>query len=255
LQRAVLATIAVLTLAAGCSPPPSTGGTPVATTGETYRYTRSEVGWLLGGSGRYMVLAPQDREIWIAADGSGRLKVTRHNPVFFGQNDRAEWAHQTVAGVADDARMPGQLGYTDLSSVPTEPTALRAAIIAGIDRTAPDGESDDYDVLKAARDYLWETVPPVALRRAIFDMLMASPGIPHRAARDRLGRSGTAFSIDSSRGTRTRLTTILARDQGLLGEEQTLLDHDDAIDATPPVVIGYATYLDAQLVGTTEDVK
>jgi hypothetical protein len=34
-----------------------------------------------------------------------------------------------------------------------------------------------------------------------------------------------------------------------------LLDHDDAIDATPPVVIGYATYLDAQLVGTTEDVK
>ena len=131
------------------------------------------------------------------------------------------------------------------TSVPTEPTALRAAIIAGIDRTAPDGESDDYDVLKAARDYLWETVPPVALRRAIFDMLMASPGIPHRAARDRLGRSGTAFSIDSSRGTRTRLTTILARDQGLLGEEQTLLDHDDAIDATPPVVIGYATYLDA----------
>lgn len=85
-------------------------------------------------------------------------------------------------------------------------------------------------------------------------MLMSMPAMKHQDAKDRLGRPGVSFWLDSSGKVATRLTLFLDREQGLLGEEQTLLSALDDIDAAPPVVIGYVTYVDARLVDTTAEV-
>lgn len=109
-------------------------------------------------------------------------------------------------------------------------------------------------LLDAARDMLKETVAPAEIRRAVFDMLMSMPAIKHQDAKDRLGRPSVSFWLDSSGEVAMRLTLFLDREQGLLGEEQTLLSALDDIDAAPPVVIGYVTYVDARLVDTTAEV-
>lgn len=253
MRRQVLSLLVVVLLVSGCAP--ATNGPLHAPPGTWFRYTDSEAAWLAGDpSGKYSVLIPQRREIWIAPDGSGRLKSTPGNPIFFGLHDRAEWADRPVDRPTDEVQPAGSLWYEDLSSLPTDPTELSKAILDKLAATSPGNANDDQGLLDAARDMLKETVAPAEIRRAVFDMLMSMPAIKHQDAKDRLGRPGVSFWLDSSGEVAMRLTLFLDREQGLLGEEQTLLSALDDIDAAPPVVIGYVTYVDARLVDTTAEV-
>jgi hypothetical protein len=68
---------------------------------------------------------------------------------------------------------------------------------------------------------------------------------------DRAGTTGTAVSMtnaQSSRGLERRVLIFDPRTSALLGEEDVLLHKVDWLDAEPPIVIGYNTYLVSDVV-------
>lgn len=203
-----------------------------------YRYTKSVGAWLFGGAGPYAVLSPFTREIWIAHDGSGRLKQSYGDPVFFGQADRAEW--DTAANVRlpiDEIHGPGELGYVDLGDLPRERRALRATLAASIDPTRHAGA----ELFVAISDLLRETVAPPDLARVMAEVLAAEDGIVVRTAG---GRISVSTEVDDS----LQLTIELdAQTYALLREERVLLLPAPEIDAKPPVTIGYADYLESHI--------
>ena len=69
-------------------------------------------------------------------------------------------------------------------------------------------------------------------------------------ARDHAGRPGVAVAKTSAyTGLRQRNVLIFdPRTSALLGEEDVLLERATWLDAQPPVVIGYAVYLDSRVV-------
>ena len=221
-------------------------------TAQDYRYTKTEDAELLGGSGRYSVLVPETREVWIATDGSGRIRTVKRGAVYFGANDRAQWQGQETSKTEDQSYGPGKLSYKDLSRTPTDPSALKAAIIASMTTSAGGQPSIPFEVWLAARDYLWETVAPLKLSQGILEMLKTTSGVTVDAGQnDRTGRPAVACSVLAPGGTIRNVLLLEPETGALLGEQQILVKPATGIDAAPPVTIKYATYLESRIVPTT----
>lgn len=205
-----------------------------------YRYTRSQGAVLLGGNGRYQVLIPFQRQIWIGSDGSGRLFEVRSDPVFFGTRDAREWQGQVGSERIDEVYGSQTLTYLDLDEVPRESTALRAFLVARADR----GASLAGEIFAQVRGYLLETAPPSDVALALKAILVDEPGIEA----DPRGEGSIAVSVTMGSPGELRLTLILGVDGTLLREERTLLASVPSIDASPPVSLGYTDFLEAGVV-------
>jgi hypothetical protein len=236
-----------------------------------YRHTKSEGAWLSGIGGPaerpdgIWALVPKTRELWVKRDGSGRLIETRGRPIWFGPADKAAWV---AAGSPDlgggehtDTRFgptppgadpslpevwPGSLHYEDVDALPTDPSALRQLI----DQRA--GGFTDYQRFTIVGDLLRETVAAPQVRAAIYRVAAGLGGVQLIGSMtDRAGRTGTAVAMTSERSSRGLERRILIFDPStsmLLEEEQVLLNRVDYLDADPPIVIGYATYLVSDIV-------
>jgi hypothetical protein len=240
-----------------------------------YRHTKSTGAHLMGVGGGpdrpngVWALVPVEREIWIKADGSGRLVESRGEPIWFGPADKAAW---TASGLElpgqshSDARFgpapsgvapgtpqawPGSLYFEDVEALPTDVAALRRVID---ERAAADGGSTDYERFTIVGDLLRETVGTPQLRAAAYRVAAGLSGVDLiGSVTDRAGRIGTAvaMTIDgSSRGLERRTLIFDPRTAVLLAEEDVLLDKVDWLDADPPLVIGYTTYLVSDIVPT-----
>lgn len=240
-----------------------------------YRHTKSEGAYLSGVGGwpdhpnGIWALVPVSREIWIKPDGSGRLIQSRGEPMWFGPADRAAWQ---TAGSPDlrgtpysDTRFgpmppgvepwtpqpePGSLYFQDVDSLPTDPGSLRQLIDG---RAAANGAgSTDYERFTIIGDLLRETVAVPKVRAALYRVAAGLNGVVLVGSlRDRAGRTGTAVSMtnaQSSRGLERRVLIFDPRTSALLGEEDVLLHRVDWLDADPPIVIGYNTYLVSDVV-------
>ena len=240
-----------------------------ASSGVGYRHTTSEGAHLSGVGGDadhpagIWALVPVEREVWIAADGSGRLVETRGEPIWFGPADEAAWM---AAGSPDlrgeafsDTRFgptppgaepgapqpwPGSLHYEDLDALPTDVDSLRVVIDA---RAAAGGGANDYQRFTVVADLLRETVGTPDLRASLYRVAAGLGGVELiGSVTDRAGRTGTAVAmtgIPSGVGLE-RHTLIFDPDTSmLLAEETVLLETVDWLDADPPIVIGYSTYL------------
>lgn len=233
-----------------------------------YRHTKSVGAHLMGVGGSSdrpngaWALIPVEREIWIKADGSGRLVESRGEPTWFGPADKAAWvasglelpspSHSDTrfgaapTGVAPGTPQawPGSLYYEDLAALPTDVTALRRVID---DRAAAGGGSTDYERFTIVGDLLRETVGTPQLRASLYRVAAGLSGVDLiGSVTDRAGRIGTAvaMTIDgSSRGLERRTLIFDPATAVLLAEEDVLLDKVDWLDADPPLVIGYTTYL------------
>lgn len=217
-----------------------------------YRYTASDVAWLFDGDHDYQVMSPRHREIWIAPDGSGRLREEWQAPVFFGERDRAAWAgDRSLPRVLDETAHAGDLIFVRLESVPRDPRTLRSYLwTRAREHLGPDASA--VDMLREARSLLWETVPPRDLSGAVLVALSGEPQLESKPGSDRLGRHGLIISASSSGNhRRTYAITLDAGTGALLYEEEVLLDPDPAIDAAPPVVVGWAVYTAATEVSST----
>jgi hypothetical protein len=95
-----------------------------------------------------------------------------------------------------------------------------------------------------------QSAPP-AVRAALYKVGAGIPGVEFLGpVHDRAGRPGVAVSMTSAySGLRQRNVLILdQRTSALLAEETVLLEAAKWMDAKPPVVVGYATYLEAAIV-------
>lgn len=88
------------------------------------------------GGADYTVLLPENRQIWIAANGSGRILETFGNPVFLSAQDRTTWeaaGRPPIQHAPTDMSFgPGGLvdGPTNLSNLPTNPAARGRDLVA-----------------------------------------------------------------------------------------------------------------------------
>ncbi len=248
-RRLAATAFAALALVAGCS---------VQTTQQpdAYRYTHSEAAWMVGDDAhRYAVIVPRTRRIWIGDDGSGRLLEERRSPLFLGSNDRAEWGNaMPIPARVDQTYGRDEMAVVDLAKLPDTPEDVRRLFIS----EAGDNEADAIAVLTGALRYLRETVPAPATAELLYRTIADEPGVGRiDAVTDHAGRSGEGFFVDihsrSDAGELSqRIVVILNADSHTLLEEQNIqLNSNPGVDAQPPVMIGWATYLTAAIVPTT----
>ena len=244
--------------------------------GDGYRHTKSEGAYLSGIGGwpdhpnGVWALVPVSREIWIKPDGSGRLIESRGEPTWFGPADRAAWQAEgspdlrgtpfsdmrfgpTPPGVDpwDPQPWPGSLYYENVDALPTDVGTLRHMID---ERAVAGGGATDYERFTIVGDLLRETVAAPKVRAALYRVAAGLNGVELVGSMtDRAGRTGTAVSMtndQSSRGLEQRVLIFDPQTSSLLAEEDVLLHRVDWLDAEPPLIIGYNTYLTSEIVLT-----
>jgi hypothetical protein len=186
---------------------------------------------------------PEHRQIWIGADGSGRLLEIDGQATFPSAADRAACARVNLLGTAapntDDSWFaPGclSLGPVDLQDLPTDPAALRALLVARQLEGGPPGPAEDFVQIG---DLLRETDASPALRAAIYKVAATIPGVEVLgAARDHSGRLGIGLAYKHQGGGAELI--LDPRTSALMGE----LDTDAA-----GKLVGWAVYLQSRIVG------
>jgi hypothetical protein len=213
-----------------------------------YLYVRTQ-SWDLATrvDGRQVTSAvlPRVREIWRAANGSGRVRVTPGAPYFPSQQARDAWAASGSPSVdtTDENLKPGELGAGYPIDLPADASALAKLMAAG--HPVANGP---YETLVAVGDLYDEQTPTAPVRAAVLDVLAATPGLLlYGVTVDRAGRPALAIGLESAgSGLPTRYTLLIDQSDGrLLGSEATLTKTAGALGVPVPSVISYTTYLDA----------
>ena len=146
------------------------------------------------------------RETWIAPDGSG-LILESPIPANSGEVKRFR------AG-------PGELRFTNLDQLPTEPEALLHAIMGPGLLDEPD---NDLDLLNGIGALLRDSYLDPAHRRGLFLIVAGLEGVEvEENYRDDLGRIGIAISLRES--ARSVTLVFEPRTSGLLAEADTRTD-------------------------------
>jgi RNA polymerase sigma-70 factor (ECF subfamily) len=221
-----------------------------------YQYTSSIEAYTsttVDGPGKsYMVQVPENRQIWIGPDGSGRLVESYGQAIFLSPQDRADWvaagSPDLSTAPSDESFGPGGLspGPTDLSKLPTDPEALGELISSRHIEGGPPGPAEDFVQIG---DLLRETAAPPALRAALFQVAAALPGVQELGAvTDHSGRTGVGVAIESG-GARHELIFNPA-DSSLMGEQDVVTD---AASQHEPVgtLADWVVYLSSSVVNST----
>jgi hypothetical protein len=225
------------------------------TTTAGYRYTKVESTYLnmmvLSGGDVIAALGPKTREMWIAADGSGRIRETSGDVTFLNERGRTAWVAMgspPLNRAINEDFGPRGLSYEDLALLPTDPGALAVVIRERAARTKVPIDDEMFVVIG---DLLRQQEAPPKVRSALYKVAAGIPGVELIGdARDHAGRQGVAVAKTSSyTGLRQRNVLIFdPRTSALLGEEHVLLEPATWVDAQPPVVVGYAVYLESRIV-------
>jgi hypothetical protein len=149
----------------------------------------------------FCVRFKEQREIWVAPDGSGRLRGTQTDPVFPTAKDRQQWeamgktAPPLVGPPSDEKYGPGGLSFgpTDLSKLPTDPVVLAEMISSRKIEGGPPGPAEDF---VQVGDLLRETAASPELRAALFKVAAGIPGVRNMGTvTDSNGRPGIAIAF------------------------------------------------------------
>jgi len=226
----------------------------VAGPGYRYRKTDSLISSTHGlpGGFTFMALLPKTREIWVAPDGSGRIRESVGEPVFLTERDRAAWqaagSPNVFRGMNRDLGSGG-LTYEDFNRYPTDPDVLHAMLREQAARTQVPVDDEMFVIVgDLAR---MPGVPP-ELSWALYQVAMRIPKVEITLeVTDGAGRRGVSVAkTHSYTGAKTRSALIFDPATGaLLAEEKAWLEPPAAFThLATPVVVGYATYLEASVV-------
>lgn len=225
-----------------------------------YLYVRSEESNMQttfgGPTDTYSVLVPEERQIWIGADGSGRLVESFGQPVFLSAADHAGWVAAGSPSLAeapsDDSFGPGGLsdGPTDLSKLPTDPAALGSMLFARKIEGGPAGAAEDF---VQVGDLLRETDASPALRAALYQVAAHLPGVELLGqVTDHSGRPGIGIAYVSN-GYSNELV-LNPTTSALMGEQSSVVGATAPSQmATYPVgtVLGWTVYEASGVVDST----
>ncbi len=167
-----------------------------------YQYTDSKaLNWAdtyVSAKIHFSVSYQQDRQIWIATNGAGRIKQTNTDPDFASPRDRAAWiaaGRPSLRQAPWDQRFGKHgltLGPVNLFNLPTRPAKLYALLRARKIEGGPPGPAEDF---VQVGDLLRETDAPPALRAALFQVCARIPGAKLLGTvTDPLGSSGIAIA-------------------------------------------------------------
>lgn len=222
-----------------------------ASNGTTF-FTKSRAGHSLVDQDLQVVLFREyEREIWIAADGSGRIRHTDVNVSTFSPAEARRWseAGQPDAGGMDQIFAAGQLRRVDPSELPANSSAADAYLAAIPNATAAAH-------LNAVMGLLREAEAPAGARRLLIDALIRTTGIALRSdAQDHVGRAAIELSAAGDFfGRRATLAMFVdAGSSALLGDTITLLDDVPGWTARAPILVSYNDYERTQLVATFDE--
>ena len=206
----------------------------------------------------FSVVAPVTRQVWIAANGSGRLVQTYGTPRFLTPADRAAWIVDGKPAVlqpssnVNSLEAKGALSGPSLAGLPTDPKLLLADIEARKVEDAPSGESYTF---KIVGDLLQETDASPALRAALYHVAAEIPGVTFvGTVSDPVGRSGIAVAYTSG-GERHELI-FDPRTSALLSEETVVTNPGRLcqLDVSAGTVISETSYVATGVVNSTSDV-
>lgn len=187
------------------------------------------------------MLVPERREIWIGADGSGRLRETHGPPSYFSQSDRAACQRAGLGSASGRARSDDWFAPNCLA--PSLGSRLRGdfnnpAKLLQMMRRIDGGPPGPAENFVHVGDFLRESDASPALRAALYRAAATIPGVRLLGpTHDRSGRSGIGVEFVSSRW-RSELI-FDSRTSALLGE-QTL--------SPTGAVLEWATYLRTRIV-------
>ncbi|MBA3780019.1 MAG: hypothetical protein H0X16_12120, partial [Chloroflexi bacterium] len=215
---------------------------------EGYRYTKSEgaqtISW---DNPPFTILAPRTREIWIAADGSGRIREQPGEPIFLSEADRQAWreaGEPQLSEPVDQDFEPGGYPITDPPSA--DPIFLRGVVLArAIQADAP----LNAEMFVIVGDMLRETAADPELRAGLYRVAATIDGIELLGeTRDRAGRPGVAVGMTADySGLKERNELIFdPGSSALLGEVRVVVEQWGNIPAG--TVVGYNTYLESKVV-------
>jgi hypothetical protein len=213
---------------------------------------------------------------WIAADGSGRLRRTPGTPVYLNERSRSSWDPASLRGILDPMNLdfgPRQLTFDDLSGLPTDPAVLAGVIRERAESGFYRGGPQRFDVFTnnwvppygyvrieiplphamffTIGDMLRQRSAPPAVRAALYKVAAGIPGVELLGpVHDRADRPGVAVAMTAAyTGLKQRHVLIIdERTSALLADENVLLEQAKWMDAKPPFVVGYTTYLEAAVV-------
>jgi hypothetical protein len=160
------------------------------------------------GREQIALLLPRTREIWIAPEGSIRLRVTTGTPIFFDERTAQAFAQSDLASVLGvdattvetHASCPECIDPTDW---PTDPDQLEQAM-----RVELQGEPQDLPIsvrlLDLAASLLRETGAQPDLRAAVLRVLAHTDGLTvDQPAESPLLQVSAGYQDESGRWTRT----------------------------------------------------
>ncbi|RZS31236.1 hypothetical protein EV193_115115 [Herbihabitans rhizosphaerae] len=186
-------------------------------------------------------LQATQREIWVNSDGSGR-ESNRTSPLEFESTaDLQKWEASRSGDNATRTFGPGGFSRVWNDRPPTDMNALRT----WLQKDHPP-EHGPAETIVAVTDLLRERVLTPAERAAVLRVVADLPGLHNDGdARDRAGRLGKAFSLESSYGgLPTRYTLVISSIDGqVLSYEQMLPTTAGKLNVRIPAVISYENYL------------
>jgi hypothetical protein len=195
-------------------------------------------------------LVPEHRQIWIGANGSGRLIETFGQPTFPSAQNRSLWlaAGSPVLPTSpvDASFGPGGLadGPTNLASLPTDPSALANEIASRRIESGPPGPAEDFSQVG---DLLRETDASPALRSALYQVAAGLPGVEALGtATDHSGQTGIGVGYVHN-GVRQEFI-FDPTTSSLLGEQDTVVGPGSSYHAPVGTVVDWAVYLQPSII-------
>lgn len=203
-----------------------------------FRYTKSETRYTstaIRSDNSYTVLVPMVREIWVAANGEGRLRSESTGEAeFLTPRDEQAWkaagSPPLREGSVSDDRFPGgDPGGTDLyfesfDGLPTDPEAMYQVVE---ERSRNQGIALHQQMFDTVGSLLRETNAPPEIRAALFLAAAKIPGVELKQdVTDPKGRPGVALSLVYDPGGRVMRNELIfdAGTSALLAEGQYVME-------------------------------
>ncbi|MFE9203850.1 hypothetical protein [Micromonospora sp. NPDC007230] len=195
-----------------------------------YHYMHQR-GWYLGVAanteGRILRsgITEIEREQWIAADGSGRLK-----------------RDDGVSIASDQEFGPGGL-YAGFVSSTATPESLRTALNA----------NTSAGFLRAVADLWGRQVVPPNMQGDLLELLASQPGVTAMGqTTDRVGRPGVAIGADKTDGVAEKIVLVFSPDTGALLDAESIVLEKSDLPVQVPATTAYTVWLDRGQTGSTE---
>jgi hypothetical protein len=219
-----------------------------------YQYTETQASYQDCDEDKpaYCYNVPQQRQIWIGANGSGRIQESFGTPSFVTPADHAAWVSDgspaLLTSPTDTTFGPGTLsdGPRDLSTLPTDPNQLGSMLSGRKIEGGPPGPAEDFSQIG---DLLRETNASPALRSALYKVAETIPGVKLLGTvSDHDGRSGVGLGRVNSDGEEFEYIFDPST-SALLGEQDiATVPNAGYHGATAGTLLNWAVYLSSGIV-------